>query len=115
MTFARQFQITQDVPDLSRFADTERQRRDPCFSCELLFCDQRSKDCKFVNTSFQSRSRLDTERKALIAELISDGVILNIRGNGFIEYAGDTETDADRKRRQKRDYMRRVRQEGRYD
>lgn len=118
MLFARQLPNPQRVPDLSRFVDTPRQKKDPCFNCSLPFCNDRSKECAFIQTSFQianseqfSRT-IERERQDLIDELKAEGVILGIRGNGFIEYANG-ETDEERIRRQKRDHMRKVRRERR--
>lgn len=109
MLFARQTPNPQRVPDLSRFVDTPRQQKDPCFNCTLPFCNDRSKECAFIQTSFNPRTVLDQERKALIDELKEEGVIVEIRGNGFIQFADDTETPDERRRRQNREYMRRVR------
>lgn len=115
MSFARQTPMPQRIPDLSRFVDTPRQRKDPCFECTLPFCDDRLKECKFVNTSFQvvgtdrySRP-MERERQELIAELIEDGVIDPITMGGHIKYTADTETPEERQRRSKREYMRRIR------
>lgn len=112
MAFARQFYRAPSI-DLSRFIDTPRQRKDPCFNCTLPICDPSLKQCAFVNTSFQvvgsSRysRKIERERQELLDELKEQGVI-TVRPSGFIEYAGD-ETDADRKRRQNREHMRRKR------
>lgn len=107
--FARQLPMPQRVPDLTRFVDTPRQKKDPCFNCTLPFCNDRSKECAFIQTSFGPRTVLDRERKELITELKEEGVIVEIKGNGFIQFADDTETPQERQRRSKRDYMRRVR------
>ncbi len=113
MPFARQTPLPQRVPDLSRFVDTPRQQKDPCFHCTLWDCvvEEEPDKCPFLNTNFGTgRSGLRVERQGLIDELIDKGVIVRVAGNGVIEFPS-TETPEERRRRQNREHMRRKRAE----
>lgn len=105
MPFARLTINPQRVPDYSRFVDTPREHKDHCFQCTLPFCNDRSKECAFLLKP-SGMHAVENERQELIAELKEEGVILGIRGNGFIEWADDEETPLERRRRLKREWMR---------